>query len=288
MKILIANVGNIRRNSIKVLAAALNKNHKVTIASMAVESSYKGQAFSYSGAPIRAKPIAYKSVLENISKADTKPYEGIDAYEFYGTPADAVSIMLGEVMAHDRPDLVIAGIGNGVTAGQDIFCSSNVGMAMEATYFNIPAIAIAIPFDSGGNSEEDCSIAVKFLEKNLDKLVAIKLPKHTLLNIIFPDVKKYEDIKGIKITRLGWVNPLINQFEEKTDHKGNKYYWAKNILRGVGSKQGTDIYEYTQGYVSITPINYDPTDYEELEKYKEVANRETLMQRIKKGVAEQL
>jgi len=268
MKILIANVGNIRRNEIKTLAAALNKNNTVTIVTMAVESSYKGQAFSYSGTPVRANPVLYSDVLKNTSAADTKAYEGINAYEFYATPADAVSIALGEILSHDRPDLVIAGIGNGTHMGQDIFCSSNIGMAMEAAFFRVPSISIAIPMKVGGHTEEECSPAVKFIEKNLEKLAALNLPKHSFLNINIPAVSKYEDLKGIKNTRLGWIDSLINEFTENTDHKGGKYYWAKNLSREAAGAEGTDTHAFSNGFISITPINYDLTDYDELEKYK--------------------
>lgn len=275
MNILIANVGNIRRNEIKVLAAALNKKHKVTIASMAVESSFKGQAFSFCGTPVRMNPVLYKDVIKNMSKSeDTKAFDGIYAYEFYGTPADAVSIMLGEIMEHERPDLVIAGIGNGVHMGQDVFCSSNIGMALEAAYFNVPAVSVAIPYKPGGHSEEECAIAVKVIEKNLSRIEALKLPKHSFLNINIPDAEKYEDLKGIKITTLGWVKPVINEFDACEDHKGQKYYWGKNVERELSGEEGTDIDAFGKGYVSITPINYDPTHYEELERYQAIQARE--------------
>jgi len=284
MKILIANVGNIRRNEIKALALALNKKHKVTICSMAVESSFKGQAFSYCGSPVRMNPVLYKNVIKNMSQTeDTKAFDGINAYEFYGTPADAVSIMLGEIMAHDRPDLVIAGIGNGVHMGQDIFCSSNIGMALEAAYFSIPSISLAIPYKPGGHTEAECETAVKFIERNLAALTTVGLPKNTFLNINVPDVP-YEKLKGTKITRLGWVSPVISEFEERADHKSQKYYWAKNVTRAGEGSEGTDTHAFDNGFVSITPINYDPTDYDELERYMAIQDKELPKPKIKKEV----
>jgi len=240
---------------------------------MAVESSFKGQAFSFCGSPVRMNPVLYKNVIRNMSPTtDVSAFEGIYAYEFYGTPADAVSIMLGDIIAHERPDLVIAGIGNGVHMGQDIFCSSNIGMAMEAAYFSIPSISIAIPYKAGGHTEAECETAVKFIERNLIALVAGGLPKHTFININVPDLP-YEKLKGIKVTRLGWISPIINEFEERTDHKGKKYYWAKSVTREGQGDEGTDTHAFDNGYVSITPINYDPTDYAELEKFTEIQKR---------------
>jgi len=265
MNILIANVGRAGANEIGVLVRALNKKHRVTVACMAVEGSFKGQAFSYTGVPVR--------VHSSFMDGEKTKAERVPVYECYGEPADAVSIMLGEIMAHDRPDLVIAGIGNGVHMGQDIFCSSNIGMAMEAAYFNVPSISIAIPHKAGSHSEQECETAIKFLDKNLDKIAALKLPKHSFLNINIPN-RKYEDLKGVMITRMGWIDPLINEFEEKVDHRGNKYYWSKLVSRNAKSDEGTDVYGFAHGYVSVTPINYDPTDYAELDRFDAIAERD--------------
>ena len=261
MNILIANVGNVRSNELKTLALALNRKHRVTVACMAIDSSNKGQAFSYCGTPVRVNQLVFH---EGKTKA-----KRIMGYEFYSTPADAVSIMLGEIMKHNRPDIVICGINNGIHMGQDIYYSSNVGMAMESVYFGVPSIAVGIARRPGGHSAKECAVAVKFVTKNIEKLAKLELPKHTFLNINIPTVDKYEDLKGVEITRLGWVN-LINEFEKKTDHKGDDYYWAKNVQRKSQSPEGTSIYAYEQGFVSITPIDYNATSHEELKRYEKL------------------
>jgi len=253
MNILIANVGNVRSNELKALALALNKKHKVTIACMAVEDNYRGQAFSYCGKPVRVNNILYH-------KGKTK-LETIMAYEFHANPADAVSIMLGEIMGNKRPDVVICGINNGVHMGQDIFSSSNIGMAMESAYFGVPAIAVGIENVVGGNKDEDIATAVKFIQKNIEKLSALKLPKHTFTNINIP-----KNPKGVKITRLGWVN-AISQYDKATDHKGGEYFWKKNVERKGESPEGTDIYEFESDQISITPVDYNATSHEELKRY---------------------
>ena len=279
MNILIANVGNVRSNELKALATALGKKHSVTIASMAIDSSYKGQAFSYSGVPVCANYILYS---EGKSKS-----ERIRAFEFYSTPADAVSVVLGEIMEHEHPDIVICGINNGIHMGQDIYCSSNIGMAMESVYFGVPAIAVGIEKRIGGHSEMECANAAKFIEKNIEKLATLKLPKHTFLNINIPTVDSYSKLKGVKITHLGWLN-LINEFEEKIDHKGQKYYWAKKVERKSEVEEGTAMHAYENGYVTITPINYDATSYEELRRYERLkaAPSDDITPAIKQEVAQ--
>ena len=281
MNILIANVGNIRVNEIKCLAEALNKKHNVTIAAMAIGSSSMGQAFSSGNNPVRVSPLLYKEVVKNThwiavkdvkeltpsTKTKTGAFDNIAAFEFYTSPADAISIMLGELMLTKRPDLVICGINNGVHFGQDIYSSSNIGMAMEAGFFRVPAVAIGVERQIGGHSEAQLAPAVKFIEKNIEAISKLKLSNHTFLNINIPPVEKYTDFAGVKITRMGKLAQL-SEYDERTDVKGNKYYWAKDTTRSnadLGDESGRTWFD--KGYISITPLSYDATDYKSVEDW---------------------
>ena len=281
MNILIANVGNIRTNEIKVLAEALNKNHKVTIISMGTESSNRGLAFSFSETPVRVTPLTYKEIVasaswvmqkdvkevKSLSKAKAAAFDGIAAYEFVGNPADAMSITLKDIVAHKQPDLVICGINNGVHFGQDIYCSSNIGMAMESTFFGYPTIAIAVERKIGGNTEDDLSNAVKFIEKNVEAFAKMKLPENTFLSVNIPTVDKYENFAGVRVARMSRMSQL-SSFVEKTDPLGNKYYWANNVER-LNADSGEQYARtwYDNGHITVVPLNYDATDYTAVETW---------------------
>jgi 5'-nucleotidase len=286
LNILIANVRNIRANEIKVLAEALNKKHRVTIISHMQNSSNRGLAFSFHDRPVQVSPLLYKDIVKNsswvwdkdaktvgnISDKKLEAFDGIGAYEFGGDPADSVSITLCEIMAHKKPDLVICGINNGRHMGQDIYCSSNIGMAMEATFFGVPAIAVGVERKIGGNNEKDLSVAVEFIEKNVEKFAKLQLPKNTFLNISIPTVKKYKDLKGIKFARMGQLTQL-HEFVEKIDANGNKYYWAKHVERKnaltneILDENTTAPTWFERGYVTIVPLNYDSTDYDAIKEW---------------------
>ena len=268
MNILIASVGNINRNCIKVLAQELNKKHKVTIISMASYSSHRGLAFSFRDIPVRVNPVMYKDIVKNsawICGKDPKQlaaFDGIAAYEFDSNPADAIAVMLCDIIAHKKPDLVICGISNGVHMGQDIYCSSNIGMAMEATFFDIPAIAVAVEQKFGGHSEQSVANAAQFIVKNVDAFAKLKLPKHTFLNINIPTVEKYKDFKGVKVAKMGHMTPL-SLYVERVDGNGGKYYWADNVTR-VGITEGEEYARpwFDKGWITVVPLNYDATDYD--------------------------
>jgi len=273
MNILIANVGNVRMNEIKALAQALNKKHKVTIACMAMDCSYRGLAFTFQDAPARVSPLLYKEIIKNSNwigamdagkvretgKAKLAAFDDIAAYEFYSNPADAVSIMMSEIMISEKPDLVICGINNGLHMGQDVYSAGNVGLAMEGVFFRTPSIAVAVEWKNGGHSEEELENAVTFIEKNVEKFASFKLP-YTFLNINIPTVKKYKDFKGVKVSRMGRMTQL-SEYEEKEDVKGNKYYWAKKVDRVNADREEWARTWFDKGYITVVPVNYDATDY---------------------------
>jgi 5'-nucleotidase len=281
MNILIANIGNIRVNEVKVLAQALNKNHKVTIAAMAADSSIRGLAMTAKDVPIRVTPLVYKDVikssswvkqsdiqtLRNISSKKLEDFDGISAYEFGGNPADAVSIMLREIVEHKKPDLVICGINNGLHMGQDIYCSSSIGMAMTATFLNIPTISVSVDNRVGGHTEKELLNAVKFIDKNIDTFVNMNLPKTTFLNINIPTVKMYKDFKGIKVSKMPHLTQLTT-YTVKIDQDGRKYYWENFTDRNIAmGDDDTARSWYDKNYIVVVPLCYDPTDYAEVSSW---------------------
>ena len=257
MNILIATNGHFARPEVSALATALNKNHKVTIASMSRDGGHQALSFSTSGFPTRVEQFPYKEAMRGkVAKLDA--FNGIMVHEFYSRPADAISIMLGEIMKHDKPDLVMCGISNGTNLGPDVYSSSHVGMAMQAAFFKVPSIVVATEHKSGGNSEVNLKSVVQFIEGNLEEFANLPLPPHTFLNINIPRVERYSALKGVKYTKMGKSGREIG-FDEKTTPNGHKYYWTKFYCVGNIPSKDDDRSWFEAGYVSITPICYDAT-----------------------------
>lgn len=265
MNILIANVRNLESPELRVLAGELAKAHRVTVCSMDAPSRQKGNAFSYSGFPIKFKQISNYTINK----------EKIPAYKFSGTPADMMSIMLGNIMKHKKPNIVICGINNGVTLGTDVFCSSNIGMAMQAAFANVPCITVGVPAQVGGHSEQELLPVAQFISKNIEKFAKLKMPTDTFLNISLPVVKKYEDYQGIGISSMDNLTNM-SQYVEKTDCKGNKYYWTKMVTREsdtdspVAPTAGLSYFK--KNYIIMSPLTYDSTDYAKLATMQQGGN----------------
>ncbi len=88
----------------------------------------------------------------------------------------------------------------------------------------------------------------------------------TLINVNIPFNRK-ERIKGIRVTKLG-VRNYDNLFEERKDPRGNTYYWLGGGIKNEKQEAGTDVEAVEDGYISVTPINLDLTDYDLINEYE--------------------
>lgn len=65
-------------------------------------------------------------------------------YACSGTPADCVVSAMAWLFADgERPDLVLSGVNDGKNVGEDLAYSGTLGVAREATFWGVPAIALS-------------------------------------------------------------------------------------------------------------------------------------------------
>ncbi len=65
------------------------------------------------------------------------------------------------------------------------------------------------------------------------------------------------------VTRQG-DSSYEERFDIRSDPRGAPYYWAAGTYRMSDVEEGTDALALDRGYVSVTPISFDLTAYEEL------------------------
>jgi 5'-nucleotidase len=68
---------------------------------------------------------------------------GERSYACSGTPADGVIAAMSLLFADDGPDLVLAGVNDKRNVAEDIAYSGTMAIAREATFWNVPAIALS-------------------------------------------------------------------------------------------------------------------------------------------------
>jgi 5'/3'-nucleotidase len=171
-----------------------------------------------------------------------------------GTPTDCVKLALTGLLPV-RPNLVISGINKGPNLGDDIIYSGTVSAALEAALLGIPAIAVSlVTFE---NLKFDA--AAEFTGALVQRLKDCGIPPQMLLNINVPAVPK-ENIKGWRFTRQGKRHYSEN-IVERVDPRGKKYYWIGGDDLGFDQDDGTDCMAVHEGYVSVTPLQVDMTNY---------------------------
>lgn len=181
-------------------------------------------------------------------------------YSVDGTPTDAVMLAVYAIMKR-KPDILISGINHGPNLGDDVSYSGTVAAAMEGTILNIPSIAVS---NVNWNAKHFES-AVKFVRKLVNFVLKNGLPKDTFLNVNIPDKKNV--IEKFKITRLG--KKVYNDVViEKIDPRGKNYFWIGEQTSVWEKEDDTDFAAIQKGYVSITPLHLDMTDYKAIEQIK--------------------
>ncbi len=197
----------------------------------------------------------------------TRPLK-IEKYkeDFYyvvdGTPADCVHLGYFVVLKQQKPDILISGINMGPNLGNDIFYSGTVGAAREGTLFEIPSIAISPSSSKNVNFQEIAEGTYPIIQAILEK----GLPKGTFLNVNYPVQRP---VKGYKLTRQG-RGAYEEEVKEYISPSGELYYWigGKENLNAQ-CEEGTDYTAVKEGYVSITPVGIDLTNYEALRQLEE-------------------
>ena len=127
---------------------------------------------------------------------------------------------------------------------------------MEGRFLGLPAIAISL------SGKTHFASAAYFAKQLVKKLLISPLFSEQVLNVNVPDLP-LEQIKGIKITRLG-KRHQAELIEKSVDPRGRNIYWVGPPGEIADAGEGTDFFAIENGYVSITPLKIDLTATEQL------------------------
>ena len=247
--ILVTNDDGITAAGIQNLAYLMKELGDVIIVAPDSPQSAMGHAITI------AKPL-------RLEKVDL--YEGIQSYQCSGTPVDCVKLAVNKIL-HRKPDLLVSGINHGSNSSINILYSGTMSAAMEGAIEGSPSIGFSLSdFSANANFQPThkyiLSIAKNVLENGL--------PKSTLLNVNFPLVQKFNELKGVKICRQA-VAKWQEEFDERLDPHKRKYYWLTGVFELNDEGQDTDEWALKNNYVSVVPVQFDLTAYDAI---KELAN----------------
>lgn len=183
-----------------------------------------------------------------------------------GTPTDCVNLGVNAILSA-RPSLLVSGINKGANLGDDVTYSGTVSAAMEGTLLGIPSIAISLI----GRGTFAFETAAGFARRLAEWVLANGLPPDTLLNVNVPQPPPGGALRGIRLTRMG-RRRYGDAIVEKTDPRGRKYYWIGGEELDFVKEEGTDFHAVDEGYISVTPIHLDLTNYASFEALEQVGS----------------
>jgi 5'-nucleotidase len=179
-----------------------------------------------------------------------------------GTPTDCVILAVNELL-DERPDYCFSGINHGSNMGEDVLYSGTVAGAMEATVIGIPAIAVSY----AGDAFEDLfaweDVVTSVLRGIIEK---DDFPPDTLFNVNLPPIAP-DQVKGVRITSLG-KRRYSGSLTKAYDPSGREYYWLGGGEVSWTPEEDSDFTAIGEGYVSVTPVHLDLTNYKLLEEIR--------------------
>lgn len=236
--ILVTNDDGITAPGIKALVEAVKDLGKVVVVAPDKPQSGMGHAITI-GEPLRLEEM-------NI-------FEGIEAYQCSGTPADCVKLAKDKIL-NGLPALCVSGINHGSNSSINVIYSGTMSAAVEASIEGIKAVGFSL---CDYSYHADFSAATYYAKIIAESMLLNNLPKGTLLNVNIPPYSM-ENIKGIKVCRQANAK-WVEDYDERRDPRGKKYYWLTGKFYNNDKSEDTDEWALDNGYVSIVPVQFDLT-----------------------------
>lgn len=248
--ILVTNDDGITAPGLRTLVESVSTLGEVVVVAPDSPQSGMGHAITISK-PLRLTP---SDVFADLS---------IRAWQCSGTPVDCVKLA-NDIILDKLPDLVVSGINHGSNASINVIYSGTMSAAVEAAIEDIPAIGFSL---LDYRYEADFNPARPYITELSTWVLQHGLPPGTLLNVNIPKLPA-EEIKGFRVCRQARAK-WDEEFDERTDPHGRKYYWLTGKFVNMDSGDDTDEWALANGYLSVVPVQFDLTAYKTLHSLTE-------------------
>ena len=235
MRILIVNDDGMNAAALPHLIRWARKLGEVTCVAPKYEQSGKSQAIDF----IQPREIKKVFIAPDM-----------EIWAMDSTPADCVRF--GVTGLHADYDLILSGINRGYNLGDDIAYSGTVGAIMEGGRLGIPSVALSTDVDTLDTALGMLDAWWAYMEEhNL-------LQKGILYNVNFP---REASPRGVCITYQGG-----EFYSDAFEYQGNDLYLQVGApVQYDRCDLSIDIDAVRAGYISVTPMTFNKTDWRVLE-----------------------
>jgi 5'-nucleotidase len=250
VRILLTNDDGVYAPGLRALRAELKKIGDVTVVAPATEQSAVGHSITL------LTPLLVQEVLDE----QDRPM----GWAVEGRPADCVKLALLELLPQP-PDLIVSGLNAGANAGINVLYSGTVAAAIEGAFFRRTSIAVSLEYTQLGPL--DFPRAADLARRVIEQILARQPAQGTLFNVNIPSFDK-GPVRGVRTVPQN-VASFSETFDRRTDPRGRVYFWSNPGLECPEPHPDTDVTALGEGYITVTPLQFNLTRAELLEQMNE-------------------
>jgi 5'-nucleotidase len=232
MRILLTNDDGIYAPGLRALRPELQKLGEVVVVAPATEQSAVGHSVTLT------TPLIVQEILDEQQK--------LLGWAVEGRPADCVKLALRELL-DQPPDLIVSGLNAGSNAGINVLYSGTVAAAIEGAFFRVTSIACSQEYRK--LRPLDFSRGAALARTVIEQIMAHHPPQGSLFNVNIPSLA-----------------PYVEGFDRRSDPRGRVYFWTTPDFRCPDPHPDTDVTGLAEGYITVTPLQFNMTDAERLEE----------------------
>lgn len=246
MRILLTNDDGIYAPGLRALRKELQKLGEVITVAPATEQSAAGHSVTL------LAPLLVTEVFED----DGKTFLG---WAVEGRPADCMKLALLELLP-DPPDLIVSGMNAGSNAGINVLYSGTVAAAVEAAFYRFTAIACSLEYTK--NARLDFPTAAGYARQVIEQILAQNPPRGSLYNVNVPPLER-GPVRGVKVIPQN-ISVYAEKFDRRVNPRGRTYFWTGPEFHCPDPHPDTDVTALAEGFITVTPLQFDLTDHKRL------------------------
>jgi 5'-nucleotidase len=250
VRILLTNDDGVYAPGLRALRKELLKLGEVTVVAPATEQSAAGHSITL------LTPLMVQEVLDD----DNRPM----GWAVEGRPADCVKLALLELLPAP-PDVVVSGLNAGSNAGINVLYSGTVAAAIEGSFFRHTSIAVSLEYTKP--RPLDFPRGADLARRVVEQIVARQPAQGSLFNVNIPSFDR-GPIHGIRVAPQN-VAPYLEAYDRRVDPRGRVYFWNKPVFRCPDPHPDTDVTLMSEGYITVTPLQFDLTHLEQLQQMRD-------------------
>jgi 5'-nucleotidase len=176
-----------------------------------------------------------------------------------------VKLALLELLKDKPPDLIVSGLNAGSNAGINVLYSGTVAAAIEGAFFQRTSIAVSLEYTKP--KPLNFPLAAEHARKVIEQITRQSYATGSLFNVNIPSLEK-GPIKGIRTVPQN-IATYQETYDRRIDPRGRVYFWSGPDFRCPSPHPDSDVSALGDGYITVTPLQFDLTHAAMLARMKE-------------------